>query len=252
MEKLPQNQLSDVKKVIAVMSGKGGVGKSTISALTAVGLNREGFKVGLLDADLTGPSIPKMFGVTGRPEETGQGFYPLKTNYGIEIMSLNLMLQNEDDPVIWRGPLLGKTVGQFWTDVVWNELDYLILDLPPGTGDIPLTVMQSIPVDGFILVSSPQDMVYMEVKKSLKMAGMLEIPILGLVENMSYLDCPGCGERIEIFGPGKGKEVAKELNIPFLEGLPIDVKLPELSDKGEIEEYKNTQFDWIESILEMD
>ncbi len=250
MEKLALNDLSDVKNVIAVMSGKGGVGKSSVSALLTVELRRLGYKVGLLDADITGPSIPKMFGVSERPKQTDVGLFPLTTKTGIEIMSLNLLLENEDDPVIWRGPLLAQTVGQFWTDVVWGELDYLVLDLPPGTGDIPLTVMQSIPVDEIVLVSTPQDMVYMEVKKSLKMANMLKIPIRGLVENMSYLLCPTCGEKIELFGPGKGKNIEKELEVPFLTQLPIDPELAKCNDTGKIEDYDKVKFDWLEKVTE--
>ncbi|MCK4259393.1 MAG: Mrp/NBP35 family ATP-binding protein [Halanaerobiales bacterium] len=251
MEKLALNDLSNVKNVIAVMSGKGGVGKSSVSALIAVELRRLGYKVGLLDADITGPSIPKMFGASDRPKQTDVGLFPIKTKTGIEIMSLNLLLENEDDPVIWRGPLLAQTVGQFWTDVVWGELDYLVLDLPPGTGDIPLTVMQSIPVDHIVLVSSPQDMVYMEVKKSLKMAKMLELPILGLIENMSYIKCPTCGEKIELFGPGKGASIEKELGIPFLAQLPIDPEFAKLNDTGKVEEYDKIKFDWLKEKLEL-
>lgn len=248
MEKLPVNQYSDIKNVIAVMSGKGGVGKSSISALLAVELQRAGYRVGLLDADLTGPSIPKMFGLKGTPKQTELGMFPLKSKTGIEVISINLLLKNEDDPVVWRGPLLGQTVKQFWTDVVWDELDYLILDLPPGTGDVPLTVMQSIPIDGIVVVGTPQELVYMEVKKSLKMANMLEIPIIGLVENLSYLVCPSCGEQIAIFGQDQGEKVAEELHISFLGRLPIDPELASLSNVGKIEDYVKVQFDWFERL----
>ncbi len=250
MEKEKLNDLSEIKKVIAVMSGKGGVGKSTVSALLAVTLNRLGYKVGLMDADITGPSIPKMFGIQGHPEQTDLGLFPLRTKTGIGVMSVNLLLESEDDPIIWRGPLMGGTVRQFWSDVVWNQLDYLVLDLPPGTGDVPLTVMQSIPVDGIVLVSSPQDLVYMEVKKSVKMAKMLEIPILGLVENMSYLICPHCENKIEIFGKGKGESIANEIEIPFLTRLPIDPEMTKLTDLGLIEEYKMSNDDWVKTIIE--
>lgn len=248
MEKLPVNQYSEIKNVIAVMSGKGGVGKSSISALLAVELQRAGYRVGLLDADLTGPSIPKMFGLKGAPKQTELGMFPLKSKTGIEIISINLLLENEDDPVVWRGPLLGNMVKQFWTDVVWNELDYLILDLPPGTGDVPLTVMQSIPIDGTVVVGTPQELVYMEVKKSLKMANMLEIPTIGLVENLSYLICPSCGEQIAIFGQDRGEKVAEELHISFLGRLPIDPELASLSNDGKIEDYKKVRFDWLERL----
>lgn len=249
MEKEKLNQLSSIKKVIAVMSGKGGVGKSTVSALLAVSLRRLGYQVGLMDADITGPSIPKMFGLSGKPQQSELGLFPLQSKSGIRIISVNLLLEHEDDPVIWRGPLMGGTVRQFWSDVVWHELDFLVLDFPPGTGDVPLTVMQSIPVDGTILVSSPQDLVYMEVKKSLKMAQMLEIPVLGLVENMSYLLCPHCDQKIELFGTGKGEQLAKEVGIEFLKRFPLNPDLANLADQGLIEDYQQIDEDWTQKII---
>jgi Mrp family chromosome partitioning ATPase len=232
----------NIKEVIAVMSGKGGVGKSSVTALLAAGARREGYQVGILDADITGPSIPKMFGLKSGDFPQDKGFVPQKTALGIKIMSLNLLLPHEDDPVIWRGPLIGATVKQFWEDVDWGELDYLFIDLPPGTADAPLTVMQSIPLEGIVIVSSPQDLSVMVVKKALKMAGMLKIPVLGFVENMSGLTCPHCGQHIEVFGPSKGEEVASQTQIPFLASLPLDTKLAEYCDKGEVEKYQSDLF----------
>ncbi len=230
----------EIKHVIAVGSGKGGVGKSSVTALLAVGARREGFKVGILDADITGPSIPKMFGL--KALERNKGFAPMETSRGIKIMSLNLLLPSEDDPVIWRGPLIGGTVKQFWTEVDWGELDYLFIDLPPGTADAPLTVMQTIPLEGLVIVSSPQDLAVMVVKKALKMAGAMNIPVLGLVENMSYLICPDCGSKLEVFGPSKGEEVASVTGVPLIDILPLDKKLAEFCDSGQIEEYETDLF----------
>ena len=234
----------EIKKIIAVMSGKGGVGKSTVTSLLALSLAREGNKVGILDADITGPSIPKMFGlksgVTASPEG---GINPATAAYNIVIMSLNLLLPNENDPVIWRGPILSGTVKQFFEEVNWGELDYLIVDLPPGTGDVPLTVMQSLPLEGLVIVSSPQELALMVVSKAIKMAESIKIPILGLVENMSYTICPNCGEKIEIFGPSKGKEAAEAFGLKFLGSLPLDPHLGELCDKGKIGEYRIEEAD---------
>ncbi|NLL21380.1 MAG: Mrp/NBP35 family ATP-binding protein [Firmicutes bacterium] len=230
----------EIKHVIAVGSGKGGVGKSSITALLAVGARKEGFKAGILDADITGPSIPKMFGL-----KTGQehrGFLPFESSLDIKIMSLNLLLQNEDDPVIWRGPLIGGAIKQFWADVEWGELDYLFIDLPPGTADAPLTVMQIIPLDGLVIVSSPQDLALMVVKKALKMAEAMNVPVMGLVENMSYLICPHCMEKVEVFGPSKGEEISKSTGVPLLDTLPLDKKLAELCDNGSIEQYESELF----------
>jgi Mrp family chromosome partitioning ATPase len=233
---------SNIKHVIAVMSGKGGVGKSSVTALLAIGARREGLQVGILDADITGPSIPKMFGLQSGKLSQEQGFAPRETALGIKIMSLNLLLQNEDDPVIWRGPLIGGTIKQFWKDVDWGELDYLFIDLPPGTADAPLTVMQSIPLDGLVIVSSPQELSVMVVKKALKMAELLKVPVLGLVENMSGLTCPHCGEQIEVFGPSRGEEIAALTNVPFLLSLPFVQRLAASCDQGTVEEYQSNLF----------
>ncbi|NLZ52295.1 MAG: Mrp/NBP35 family ATP-binding protein [Thermoanaerobacteraceae bacterium] len=233
--------LNRIKKVIAVMSGKGGVGKSTVTGLLAVSLRRQGYRVGIMDADITGPSIPRMFGVNKRPENIGIGLMPPESSTGIRIMSLNLLLKNEDDPVIWRGPLIGNAIQQFWNDVVWGDLDYLLVDSPPGTSDAPLTVMQSLPVDGIIIVSSPQELVGMVVKKAVKMANMMDLSIIGLVENYSFAVCPKCGEKIEVFGKSRGEEGAKEANVPYLGSLPIDPELANFCDEGRIEEYESSE-----------
>ncbi|MFY9313390.1 MAG: Mrp/NBP35 family ATP-binding protein [Tepidanaerobacteraceae bacterium] len=244
--------LNRIKKVIAVMSGKGGVGKSTVTGLLAVSLRRQGYRVGIMDADITGPSIPRMFGVNKRPESIGIGLMPPKSSTGISIMSLNLLLENEDDPVIWRGPLIGGAIQQFWNDVVWGDLDYLLVDLPPGTSDAPLTVMQSLPVDGIIIVSSPQELVGMVVKKAVKMANMMKIPVIGLVENYSYAICPSCHEKIEVFGKSRGEEGAKEANVPYLGSLPIDPKLAGFCDEGRIEEYESIETKNMSSWVKLD
>jgi Mrp family chromosome partitioning ATPase len=224
------------------MSGKGGVGKSSVTSLMACGFRKKGFEVGVLDADITGPSLPKMFGVKGNPENVAFGLLPLESSTGIKVMSVNLLMPHEDDPVIWRGPLLGKMVGQFWTDVVWTDLDYLFVDLPPGTGDVPLTVMQSLPLNGLIIVTSPQELAVMIVNKAIKMANIMNIPILGLVENMSAAVCPKCGEEFQLFGPGHGKEISERFNIPFLGSIPIDPKLSMLCDQGRVEDYDSSFF----------
>ncbi|MTI82214.1 MAG: Mrp/NBP35 family ATP-binding protein [Firmicutes bacterium] len=244
-QKLSANDSTMVENVIAVMSGKGGVGKSSVTSLLAVSLAKQGYKVGILDADITGPSIPKMFGVVERPGKgTGIGFEPPKTSLlNIKIMSLNLLLEHEDDPVIWRGPILAGAVKQFWTDVEWGKLDYLLLDLPPGTGDVPLTVMQQLPLNALVIVNSPQDLASMVVRKAVKMVNLMEppIPILGMVENMSYYICPHCGEETNIFGKGHGQS-AEKLGLPMIATLPIDPKFSELCDKGRIEEYETDAF----------
>jgi Mrp family chromosome partitioning ATPase len=241
-EKLKINDHSSVKNVIAVMSGKGGVGKSSVTSLLACGFRKKGFEVGVLDADLTGPSIPKIFGLKGTAQGSDFGVLPTESSTGIKVMSINLLVQNEDDPVIWRGPILANTVKQFWTEVVWTDLDYIFVDLPPGTGDIPLTVMQSLPLNGIIIVSSPQELAAMIVSKAIKMAQQMDIPILGLVENMSKAVCPKCGEEFSLFGVGTGEETAGKYNIPFLGNLPLDPHLAELCDQGKIEEYDNNLF----------
>lgn len=242
-EILQQSEFNDIKHVLAVISGKGGVGKSSVSALMATGLARQGYRVGILDADITGPSIPKMFGLNGRPEGFDNHILPVKTtSLGIAVMSLNLLLPREDDPVIWRGPILANVVKQFWTDVVWGKLDYLIVDLPPGTGDVPLTVMQSLPLDGLVVVTSPQDLALMVVRKAIKMAEHMGIPILGMVENMSYLKCPQCGEEIHVFGRSKAEDTARQAGVRLIEVLPVDPKLAQLSDRGRIEDYETDAF----------
>jgi len=232
----PINEASSVKKVIAVVSGKGGVGKSMVTALSAVAANRNGYRVGIMDADITGPSIPKMFGLHGPADVSELGIYPSVTEAGTEVMSLNLLVEDESSPVVWRGPVIGGAVKQFWTDVIWDDLDVMFIDMPPGTGDVPLTVFQSIPIDGIIVVTSPQELVSMIVEKAMNMANLMNIPILGLVENMSYLECPDCGKKIYVFGEGKTDTVAVGYGLPVLAKLPINPKLAELSDAGQIEE----------------
>lgn len=236
---------SHIGKVIAVMSGKGGVGKSSVTGMLAVSLMRQGYKVGILDADITGPSIPKIFGVTEKANVDKVGVTVPETKYGIKIMSLNLMLENEDDPVIWRGSIITQLVQQFWKDVVWGELDYLLIDMPPGTGDVPITVFQSMPVAGVIIVSSPQQLAGMIVRKAIKMARKYEATFYGLIENMAYVSCPDCEQRIEIFGKPKGEEEAKSSEIPYLGQLPIDPVLASLSDFGKIEDYQSEDFEKI-------
>ena len=228
----PPHAKSHIKKVIGVVSGKGGVGKSMTSAMLAVSMRRLGFKAGVLDADITGPSIPTAFGLDTRAVGDGESIFPELTPGGIKIISLNLLLENKGDPVVWRGSLLGGVVKQFWTDVRWGELDYLFIDMPPGTGDVPLTVFQSIPVDGIVVVTSPQDLVSMIVTKAVKMAEMMNIPILGLVENYSYFQCPDCGKRVEIFGKSKLDELALQFSLPVLARLPIDPAVAASFDAG--------------------
>jgi len=230
-------ELNQVDHIIAVMSGKGGVGKSLVASLAAVALKRQGYEVGVLDADLTGPSIPKMFGIATRPTGSETGILPVISKSGIEIMSINLMLPGEDDAVIWRGPLIGNTIKQFWGDVLWGKLDYLLVDLPPGTADAPLTVMQSLPLDGVIIVFTPQDLTTMIVRKSVNMAQSMNKPILGVIENMSYLYIPEIDKRMELFGKSKGDEMAQAANAPLLGQLPIDPELAKLCDEGNIERY---------------
>ena len=229
------NQFSKINKVIAVMSGKGGVGKSSVTSLLAVAMAKQGKKVGILDADITGPSIPKAFGIKTKAEGCEEGIMPAVTACGIKIMSLNMLLQNEMDPVVWRGPVIGGTVKQFWTDVFWGELDYLFVDMPPGTGDVPLTVFQSLPVDGAVVVTTPQDLVNMIVGKSVNMARKMNIPTLGIVENMSYLLCPDCGKKINVFGESKAMEIADAFYIPAFASLPIDPEFVAMCDRGEVE-----------------
>ena len=248
IQKAELNPYSSVKKVIGVVSGKGGVGKSMVTALSALAATRNGFKTGIMDADITGPSIPKMFGVHTKAYGSDYGILPEETPMAIKLMSINLLVENETDPVVWRGPVIGGVVEQFWTEVYWGDLDVLFIDMPPGTGDVPLTVFQSIPVDGIIVVTSPQDLVSMIVAKAVKMANLMNIPVLGLVENMSYITCPDCGRKIEMFGPSQAKAVAATYGIKLLEQLPIDPLLSQEADLGKIEFNEGTQ---MESILEV-
>ncbi len=227
-----QNIYSNVKHVIGVVSGKGGVGKSLVTASLANLLAKKGYTVGILDADITGPSIPKMYGVHGPAMASDDGIEPLLTDNGIRLMSINLLLPDEESPVIWRGPVLANMVKQFWSEVMWGEVDYLLVDMPPGTGDVPLTVFQSLPVDGIVVVTSPQDLVKLIVKKALNMAQMMKIPVLGLVENYSYIKCPDCGKEFAVFGKSTIDEVAASVELPVLGKLPIDLSLAELADKG--------------------
>ncbi|MFC1846180.1 P-loop NTPase [Chloroflexota bacterium] len=229
--------LNNIGHVIAVMSGKGGVGKSLVTGLLAIALKRQGFEVGILDADITGPSIPKMFGINTKPVGTGNAMLPVLSRSGINLMSINLLLSSEDDAVIWRGPLIGKAITQFWEDVLWGKLDYLIVDLPPGTADAPLTVMQTLPVSGVVVVFTPQDLTQMIVRKAVRMAQQMNKPILGVVENMSYLYVPEIDKKIELFGRSQGEEMAKYANAPLLGQLPIDPELAKLCDEGNIEKY---------------
>jgi len=236
-EAIPPKEVNQITKVIAIMSGKGGVGKSLVSGLTAMALRRQGCSVGILDADVTGPSIPKMFGINTRPGCSENGILPLPTKTGIEVMSLNLLLPDESEPVIWRGPIIGKVITQFWEEVLWGQLDYLIVDLPPGTADAPLTVLQQLPVSGIIIVSSPQDLASMIVKKAVNMALKMNKPIVGVVENMSYLYVSEINKKIELFGKSRGEEMAQSARAPLLAQLPIDPELAKLCDQGEIEHY---------------
>lgn len=241
------NRLSSVKKVIGVVSGKGGVGKSLVSALLASGLTKKGYRTAVLDADLTGPSIPKVFGLQEKAEGCEDGILPALTRDGVQVMSINLLLEDPGDPVVWRGPVIAGAVGQFWTDVIWGDKDVLFIDMPPGTGDVMLTVFQTIPVDGVILVSTPQELVEMIVEKALKMAGMMEIPVMALVENMSYVACPDCGKHVELFGKSHVAEIAQRYNIPLTAQLPIDPKLAAGIDKGMIELFNG---DWLDKIAD--
>lgn len=229
------NPKSTVKKVIAVVSGKGGVGKSTVTSMLAVAMAREGKRVGILDADITGPSVPTAFGVTECQGASEDGLYPALSRTGIQVMSINLLLDNPGDPVVWRGPVIAGAVKQFWTDVIWEDVDYLFVDMPPGTGDVPLTVFQSLPVNGIVIVTSPQDLVSMIVNKAVKMAGMMHIPVLGFVENYSYLQCPDCGKKISVFGKSHLDAIAAENNLPILARLPIDPAVAEAYDNGRME-----------------
>ena len=233
----PMNQFSDVKKVFGIVSGKGGVGKSTVTAELACAMRAKGYKVGVLDADITGPSIPQAFGIHETAEVNDMGILPSISKNSVRVMSLNLLTKEETDPVIWRGPVVAGVVKQFWTDVLWGEIDYMFVDMPPGTGDVPLTVFQSLPIDGIIVVTSPQDLVSMIVHKAVNMAAIMNVPVVGLVENYSYFKCPDCGKEHAIFGESKLEQVAENMGIPVLARLPIDPALAAACDNGTIEDY---------------
>ncbi len=240
------NPKSKIKKVIGVVSGKGGVGKSIVTSMLAVMTQRKGLKAAILDADITGPSIPKAFGVHDRVMGNDDGMIPCKSKAGIQIMSLNLLLENDTDPVVWRGPVIAGTVKQFWTDVIWEDVDCMYIDMPPGTGDVPLTVFQTIRIDGIIIVTSPQELVSMIVGKAVKMANMMNIPVLGIVENMSYVECPDCKKKIEIFGKSTIEEIAKKYGIKKYARMPINPELAQKVDAGEIETFEG---DYLESVI---
>lgn len=244
------HELSNIKKVIGVVSGKGGVGKSLVTSILAVMMKRRGYNTAILDADITGPSIPKVFGIKEKAGVTELGILPVKSKTGIDIMSMNLLLENDTDPVIWRGPIIAGTVKQFWTDVIWGDVDFMFVDMPPGTGDVPLTVFQSIAVDGIIIVTSPQELVSMIVSKAVKMAEMMNIPIIGLVENMAYFKCPDCDKEYKIFGDSHIEKIADKHDIKVTAKLPIDPKIAAACDKGMIELYEGDSLDSIISILE--
>lgn len=244
LEKL--NDSSKVRRVIGVVSGKGGVGKSLVTALLASRMQQKGFRTAVLDADITGPSIPKIFGLTKKAMGVPNGILPVLTSGGTQVMSVNLLLPQDTDPVIWRGPLIAGVVKQFWTDVIWQDVDYMFVDMPPGTGDVPLTVFQSIPVDGIVVVTSPQELVGMIVGKAVKMASAMNIPILGIVENMSYFECPDCGKRHAIFGESHAEELAAGYGIPMLTKLPIDPDIPRMCDAGRVED---VQGNWLDELI---
>ena len=233
----PPHAKSHIKKVIGVVSGKGGVGKSMTSAMLAVAMRRMGHSAGILDADITGPSIPKLFGVHGPATGNDDGIYPIKSRTGIDIMSINLLLEDEEAPVVWRGPVIAGAVKQFWQDVIWEDVDFLFVDMPPGTGDVPLTVFQTLPVDGIVIVSSPQELVGMIVGKAVQMAEMMKVPVLGIIENMSYAVCPHCGEHIQVFGDSHVEQTAEKYHLPVLAKMPIDPELAKEADTGMIETY---------------
>lgn len=237
--KEPMNAASNIKKVIGVVSGKGGVGKSFVTASLATAMSKAGYKVGIMDADITGPSIPKMFGIHGQIYGTEAGMVPMESKDGMKVMSVNLLLDDEEAPVIWRGPVIAGVVKQFWNETVWGDIDYLFVDMPPGTGDVPLTVFQSLPVDGIVIVTSPQELVQMIVKKAYNMAKMMNVPVLGLVENFSYLKCPDCGKEIKLFGESNIDAVAAELGVPVFGKLPLDPAYAEKADAGEFDKMEN-------------
>lgn len=241
------NEMSHIKKVIGVVSGKGGVGKSLVTSLLAVLAQRKGYKTAIMDADITGPSIPKAFGLHGHAEASEWGLFPVKTASGTSVMSLNLLMKNETDPVVWRGPLISGAVKQFWTDVIWGDVDYMFIDMPPGTGDVALTVFQSIPVDGIVIVASPQELVGMIVEKAVNMAKMMDVPVLALVENMSYITCPDCGKEIHVFGESHIDEIAQKHGVETVARMPIDPALAAACDAGTIESFNGI---WLDGVLE--
>ena len=243
------NASSNVKHVIGIVSGKGGVGKSFVTASLANQMAKKGCKVGILDADITGPSIPKTYGLKGAAQANDSGIFPMETKNGIKVMSINLLLPTEDTPVIWRGPILGNMVKQFWTDVIWGDVDYLFVDMPPGTGDVPLTVFQSLPIEGIVIVTSPQDLVSMIVKKAYNMAGMMNVPVLGLVENYSYVKCPDCGKELKVFGESHIDEIAASLNVPVLGKMPIDPAYAAKVDEGAFDEIDNPYIEAAEAVM---
>ena len=244
------HELSHIKKVIGVCSGKGGVGKSLVTSLLAVLAQRQGLKVGILDADITGPSIPRMFGVHEKAMGCDEGILPAESKTGVKLMSINLLLEHDTDPVVWRGALIAGTVKQFWTDVLWGDVDFMFVDMPPGTGDVPLTVFQSLPVDGIIIVASPQELVGMIVEKAVNMAKMMNIPVLGIVENMSWIACPDCGKKIYPFGEGKTLQVAQAHSLPLLAQLPIQPELASACDKGLVELFNENWLDGAADVVE--
>lgn len=246
----PVNEYSTVRRVYGIVSGKGGVGKSMVTSQLAVLMNRRGHKTAILDADITGPSIPKAFGLHTRATSDSLGIHPVKTKTGIEVMSINLLLEHETDPVVWRGPVISGAVTQFWTDVVWGDVDYMFVDMPPGTGDVALTVFQSLPIDGILLVASPQELVSMVVEKAVKMAALMDVPVLGLVENMSFVQCPDCGRKIYLFGEGKTAEAAARFGVPLLASMPIDPTLASQCDQGVLELFEGSWLDPVADLLE--
>ena len=241
------NPYSSVKKVVAVVSGKGGVGKSLVTSLIASEMQRRGHRCAVLDADITGPSIPKSFGIREHAMGTEEYLIPVTTNSGLQVMSINLILENETEPVVWRGPVIAGAVTQFWTDVLWKDVDYMFVDMPPGTGDVPLTVFQSLPIDGVVIVTTPQDLVGMIVAKAVNMAGMMNVPVLGVVENMSYFICPDCGKQHEIFGPSSVNDVAEAFHIPHTARIPIDPAITTMVDAGEVERVGG---EWISELVD--
>lgn len=243
----PQNSMSHIKRVIGVVSGKGGVGKSLVTALMAAGIQKEGYRCAVLDADITGPSIPKLFGIREKAAGNDYGILPVVSSKGTKLMSVNLLLEDDTDPVVWRGPVIGGTVKQFWTDVIWEDIDCMFVDMPPGTGDVPLTVFQSLPVDGIIIVTSPQELVSMIVEKAVKMAKLMNIPILGIVENMSYVECTDCGKQINIFGQSKLDETAKSFELEPLGKIPMRADIASNCDQGLVEEIDGGQ--WLEKAI---